>query len=132
NWCPGAKVETIENDLPGITGGTSFDLDIQFENYNGSGDLGSYKFTGLVFYYGETHNETDAEISDIIAPTNDPRYFRENPSVSIPKISVHTSGQTTINSLDVQYGVKDSVQETYTWNGDIPAYEDKVIELPQL
>src|SRR5699024_5568348 len=37
NWCPGAKVETIENDLPGITGGTSFDLDIQFENYNGSG-----------------------------------------------------------------------------------------------
>lgn len=132
NWCPGAKVIPLLTDLPNITDETAYDLDVQFENYNGSGNLGNYKFNALVFYYGEPNHELDAAITDIVAPTNDPNHYRANPSGSIPTIKVRNTGGTEITSIDFSYGVVGYNQASYTWSGNLPALTNKTIDLPEL
>lgn len=131
NWCPGAKVEPIYHDLA-VSPGTSYDLDVQFEAYTGSGDLGNYSYNAVVFYYGDTNNNVDAAISDIIAPTNDPNHYRSNPSGSVSKIKVSNTGNTAITSIGFSYGVEGHGQETYSWSGNLPAQGDMTITLPEL
>lgn len=131
NWCPGAKVEPIIHELF-VADSSSFNLDVQFENYTGSGDLGLYKFNGIVFYYGETNNNVDAAITDIISPTNDPNHYRANPSGSKPQVEVRNTGNTAITSIEFNYGINGANSENYTWSGNLAPQETKVIELDEL
>ena len=132
NWCPGLEVSPIYHDLSNISAGDSFNLDVEFENYNGSGSLGSYDYNGIVFYYGEMNSSIDAEVSAIIAPSNDPHYFRDNPSGSIPKIEVRNTGEEPITAINFSYGVQDSIQQNFAWTGNILPLEKEVIEFPNL
>jgi hypothetical protein len=132
NWCPGASVLPLNHNLPNIVAGTNFDLNIQFENYVGSGSYGNYTSSAIVFFHKDFNKQIDASIEDVIAPTNDPNYYRSNPAGSIPRILVHNSGKNTITSIDFKYGIKDSTVHTYTWNGTINALENLEISLPAL
>ena len=132
NWCPGLEVDPIYHNLSNISSGTSFDLDVEFENYNGSGSLGSYDYDGIVFYYGEMNQTVDAEVSAIIAPSNDPHYYRDNPSGSVPKIEIRNTGEEVVTAIDFSYGVRDSIQQNYSWSGSIQPLEKEIIELPEL
>lgn len=130
NWCPGSIVAPIYHSIPNISGSDDFDVDVEFEDYTGSGELGRYNFNATVFYYGEANKNTDAAVTDIIAPTTAPQHARQNPAGSEPVIEVRNTGNTAINSIDLSYGVQDSTQLSYTWNGNLPALENKTISLP--
>lgn len=132
NWCPGAKVYPNYHELPNVTGGSAYQLDIQFENYSGSGSLGSYDCTAIVFYYGGFNKTMDAALTDIVAPTTDPNHFRANPSGSIPTVKVHNAGSTPISSIDFSYGVTDSTSINHTWTGTLAPLETTEINLPPL
>lgn len=130
NWCPGAKVEPIYHSFD-VTAGNSYDIDIAFQNYTGSGNLGSYIFNGVVFYYGAKNKNLDAALSDIVAPTNDPNHFRANPSGSIPIVKVKNTGDSEITSLTFDYHVGNYASDTYTWSGNIEPGVEARIELPE-
>lgn len=132
NWCPGALVRPIYHDLPGITAGMPFDVNIQFEPYTSSGNFGSYTSNAIVFFHGSFNKALDASLDNILAPTTDPEHYRENPSGSIPQILVHNSGADTITKIDFSYGVKDSIMHSYTWNGVLAPLADTIINLPAL
>ena len=131
NWCPGAMVYAHNNMLPGITGGTSFTTKVMFESYvrTGSGSP-SYTTEANIIYYGAMNKTLDASLDNIISPNNDENSFRANPTCGLPQIRVKNTGATTITSLSIQYGVKDSVMHTYTWSGSLPSLADTVIALP--
>lgn len=132
NWCPGALVRPLYHNLPGITAGTPFDINIQFDPYTGSGSLGSYTSNAIIFFHSGFNKTVDASVDEILAPTTNPDYYRENPSGSIPRILVHNSGADTITNIDFSYGVKDSLAQTYTWNGSLAPLGDTIISLPAL
>ena len=132
NWCPGALVRPIYHDLPNITAGGQYDINIQFEDHPSSGNFGSYTSSAIVFYHGVLNKNLDASIEDIIAPTNNPAHYRANPSGNIPVILVHNSGSTTITSLDFTYNIGDSAAHNYSWQGSIAALSDTLIALPAL
>lgn len=132
NWCPGASVLPNNHELTGITENENYTVNIQFGPYAGSGAIGSYTSSATIFYYDQFNKTLDAAINDIIAPTNDPNYYRENPTGSKPQILVHNSGSTPISSIEFKYGIKDSTEHTYTWNGTIAPLEELTIELPIL
>lgn len=130
NWCPGASVMPYYTTLPGISGGTSYNINVSFEPYTVSSPSGNYDASASVVYYGNINKALDASIEDIIAPSSNPQHFRENPSNNLPVVHIHNSGSTAITSLAFQYGVKDSVMQTYTWNGSLASLSDTVISLP--
>jgi hypothetical protein len=69
-------------------------------------------------------------MDDIIAPTNFPWYRRENPRVSAPVVKVRNTGGTTITSVLINYGVRDSTLSQYIWTGSLAPLTDTIISLP--
>ena len=83
NWCPGDLIKPVHHKLPGVVAGTYSNIDLQFDNYIGSGGAG-YGCEGQLFYYGGYNKTLDASMDDIIAPTRDENHFRENPICGNP------------------------------------------------
>ena len=131
NWCPGDMVYPKYNTLPGITGGASFNIALQFDPYASTG-AGSYTTEASLFYYGGMNKTLDASLDMIIAPTTDQNNFRENPICGSPTILVKNTGATTIDSITFQYGIQDSLLQTYTWVGTLTSLQDTEISLPSL
>lgn len=133
NWCPGAIVNSNFHKLPGITSGSSFNLALDFDAYTSpGGGLGSYSTEGHLICYGGYNKLTDAGIEDIVSPTNNENHFRENPICGTPIVTVKNHGSNPITMLTFEYGVKDSVQQTYTWLGTLNSGETQDVSLPAL
>ncbi|MFT4060857.1 MAG: peptide-N-glycosidase F-related protein [Edaphocola sp.] len=132
NWCPGALVHPIYHSIGGVGSGTSFNLQIAFEDYSVASSFGSYKVAGRVIFYGAVNKSVDASLEEIVSPTNSAQQFRQNPSSNVPVIKVHNSGSTAITAMSIVYGLADSTQATYDWTGSIASLADATISLPAL
>lgn len=130
NWCPGASVMPYYDSLPGVTAGTNYNVNVEFEPYTVTSPSGNYDASASVVYYGGMNKTLDASIEDIIAPSTAAQHFRENPSNNIPTVHIHNSGSTTINSVSFQYGVVDSALQSCVWTGTLAPLADTVISLP--
>jgi hypothetical protein len=128
NWCPGAVVHDAHHALPGVVSGSSSLLGFRFENYAGNGG-GSYTTEGTLFYYGGMKKTLDAAISDIVAPTNNENYFRENPIGGAPTLRIKNRGVAAIDSITFRYGLDGTWNQTYTWVGKLKTFEEKDINL---
>ncbi|WP_118977005.1 T9SS type A sorting domain-containing protein [Taibaiella koreensis] len=135
NWCPGAQVGPIVHKLPGITAGSSYNINLKFADYTAlpsTKGYGGYESHAAVIYYGAINKTRDASLEDIIAPSLYPDHFRENPNSNTPKVRVHNSGSTPITALTFSYCVTDSVQQQYTWNGTLAPLADTEVVFPVL
>ncbi len=130
NWCPGDIVFPNTHKLNGVTAGTPFDLDVDFEYYIGGGSWGSYIVHGNVFYYGPYNKTLDASLEDIVAPSDHETHFRYNPYTGRPLVIVRNTGSTTITSIKFRYEMDGgSGQKEYTWNGNINPLDKAQLEL---
>jgi len=132
NWCPGDIVVPIYHDLPGVIAGGTDSVQIKYENYTIASPAGGYATEAIVFYHGDFNKILDASLDDIIAPTSYEGYFRENPMVGTPIILVKNTGSTTITSMNIQYGIKDSAMLTYAFTGSLAPLQDTQLVLPDL
>jgi len=130
NWCPGDLIYPKYTVLP-VTAGSTYNVAIQFDPYVSTG-AGGYQTEASLFYYKGMNKVLDASIDDIIAPTTNQLYFRQNPLVGAPTILVKNTGSTTIDSISFQYGIQDSVMQSYTWVGSLASLQDTQITLPAL
>ncbi|XZF15217.1 peptide-N-glycosidase F-related protein [Chitinophagaceae bacterium MMS25-I14] len=132
NWCPGALVYANYHALPGFTAGSTHNLGISFDPYTTGVNYGVYTTEASVIYYAGFNKTLDASLENVIAPTANENFFRENPSAGNPMVIVRNSGSSVINSIQLSYNVKDSVTSSYTWNGTLLPLHDTVISLPPL
>jgi len=133
NWCPGDLVQTRIHPISSaaIANG-SFDLDVNFQNYNytGSNPQASYKVSADVFFFGDYNKSVDAGIEAIISPNSDVTYNRENPVCKEGKILIKNFGATTLTSVSFKYGVNGNQTSAYTWNGSLASSQEQEIYLP--
>lgn len=134
NWCPGDKVFENVYNLANVTGGNSYDIDIDFEAYTGapssSGSQASYIIAANSFYYAGFNKSIDASLDDIIAPSDHETHFRENPVTGRPKVTIQNTGGTTITSVKFRYGVAGSGKtEEFTWQGSLGPLDVADVEL---
>lgn len=133
NWCPGGFLKVAQYKLNGFTAGSPNTVDVNFDDtYDGGGNYGIYKIASAAFFYGGYNKTLDASMEDVIAPTNFEWYRRENPRASAPVVKVRNTGGTTITSLLIQYGVKDSAMSQYIWTGTLAPSADTILTLPAL
>jgi hypothetical protein len=123
-WCPGAPVTTQNLELTPYVSGETFtvDYDSQFDNY------GNYVFEGYLIAYGEPNFALDAELQEIIAPSNTKIHSRNNPICSNPVIRIRNSGTQPLTSCTISYGIEGSM-ESYEWTGDLDFLESEDVEL---
>lgn len=130
NWCPGDTIQPRKHKLAGVTGGSSYDIDVDFEDYTSTSGNASYIFEGNVFYYGGFNKNLDASLDDIIAPTDHERHFRENPFTGKPMVTVTNTGATTITSIKFEFGIDGGATPiTHTWKGSLASLQMADVEL---
>jgi hypothetical protein len=117
------------NWLTGVTAGTTYTVGAEFESYVGTG-AASYSTDGTLIYYGPLNKTVDATIEDVVTPTNNENYWRENPACGEPTVHIKNTGSTTITSMDIVYGVRGYASSSYTWSGSLASLQEMDIKLP--
>src|SRR5688572_8022163 len=128
NWCPGDVVYSNFHPVTGITPGSNFNLDVDFQAYSNPGSQASYTVEGQIIYYGAYNYTADAALETIISPSNHEAYFRANPTCDEAKILVKNTGNATINSLEIVYGLNGGTMHTLPYTTTLlPGESEEII-----
>ena len=131
NWCPGAIVWPIYHNLTSLTSAnTTFTVDMDMQPYVGGGSFGGYNFVSHLINYSAPNHSLDVSIEDIISPTKDDNYFRENPRCSNPVIKIKNVGTDSLKTITFGYGLKNDTVHTYTWTGALGFLDTAVVVFP--
>jgi hypothetical protein len=131
NWCPGAEVTTFDWDIsPLITPGDSAELDLDLEYYAGStSGWANYVTETQLITYGPPNYSLDAEVYDIISPSNNQMYKRRNPVCNNPLIVIRNNGTTPLTSATITYGREGAPASVYEWTGNLPFLDTAHVRL---
>lgn len=132
NWCPGLPSKIFIHDItPYINNTDSIEIDFDFEEYTWSGtQTPSYYIDAQIFTYKNPNFENDAEMIDIIAPSQKDAYARHNPICNQPIIVVRNSGSNPITNMNIEYGILGNTPSTFAWTGNLAFLESDTIKLP--
>jgi hypothetical protein len=133
-WCPGTPVDTYDFELtnkvdPDDT--IMFDYGIEMYKDNGEKD-GMFRQCHQLFSYGKPNFNNNAEIYDIIAPSDKDAYSRLNPICSNPEIVIRNSGKYPLKTLTIKYGLKSEDKYIYKWYGNLEFLRKENIILPNI
>ena len=132
-WCPGDVVKDYEYDVSDIVSGSSYELDYRItpvpSNNLGMGN-GNYVVAMHIFQYDEPANTIDAEVYDVIVPSNRGYYSRMNPVCYAPRIVIRNNGSAPLTNCKIKYMVQGGISKTYEWSGYLGFLEKEEVVLP--
>lgn len=132
NWCPGAIVIPDTYDLK-LNEKNEHTLNIDMEPYiNPNKPSANYVFSSYIFYYKKPEAANDAGIEEIISPSDDDIYSRENPVCYFPKIKIRNNGKEILTSLNISYGTEADSVRSFRWTGNIESSGAAYINLPEV
>lgn len=129
-WCPGSESQVFKHDISNFATGPDFTIEVDWQNYSATNVSMSYNISGQVIQYGPANHTLDAEIMDVLNPTDYDRYSRYNPSAQAPTIVLRNTGSTAITSAKIKYGVAGGTHYTVTWEGSLDFLETEEVTLP--
>ena len=132
NWCPGDLINPNIHKIPNVIADSNVNVSVQMQAYSNTG-AASYTIASALFFYGAYNQTLDASLEGIVSPTNYEGNYRENPICGSPVIDVKNTGATTINSIQILYGVQGQALQTYNLTGmKLASMLDTLITLPDL
>lgn len=130
-WCPGAIVWPTYHELTSVTSpNTTFSVNIDMQNYTGSGSLGGYNYETQIITYSAPNVTRDVSIEDIMAPSKDANYVRHNSRCSNPIVKIKNTGASTATSVAFAYQVNTGTVLTYTWVGTLNYLDTMTVVFP--
>lgn len=158
NWCPGLRAKTFDHEItPYINSSDSVEINVDFTSFSwyphppvcpvqgisppnptglcfngGAGQTPVYTVECQLFQYEASNFNNSAEITDIIKPSSKDEYSRFNPTCGKPLIEIRNYGSTTLNTLEIEYGIIGGSLHTYNWSGSLEFLETQEVELPLL
>lgn len=135
-WCPGDITTTYEHDISDfITNDDSILINVDMDAYTYDFNAGfhpNYIVESQLVQYGAMNFTNEAEIAEIVAPNNNPRYSRNNPFGTRPLIKIKNNGAEPLYSLDFYYQINNGELAQYHWEGEINPLNTAIIELPSI
>ena len=129
NWCPGAMVIPDVYDFK-INKESEHNIDIEMEPYiNPNKPTANYVFSSYLFYYKKPVHDNDVSIEEIISPSDEDIYSRNNPVSEFPKIKIKNNGSNNLTELKIKYGVGGADTLFYDWQGNLANSETADITL---
>lgn len=132
-WCPGDIIASHDfNATQSVSGGQiSLDYNIS-EIPNGSGNVGNGVYdVGLqVIEYKTPGRNNDAELYDIIKPSDAFALSRINPICHTPQVVIRNAGKNPLTSALIKYKVSGGTEESVTWTGNLAFLDTALVTLP--
>lgn len=130
-WCPGLPTDIQQFSLDGLAN-PGETIEIDYGVNGGNMTEANYLVSNQLVTYGPWNHAVDAALEAVIRPTLQWEYQRLNPACNAPTVLVRNSGSETITSIQFEYQVLDGpFSNDYTWEGNLTAGQEMVIELPQ-
>lgn len=135
NWCPGLPVVPRYHDLTAQAApGANLTVNIDMEPYTASNQnnaQAAYIWQAQLLLYGAPNFPgADADLREIISPTTDPNYARDNPACAGAKVRLRNGGAAPLTSLTFHYRANGGSWQTYAWTGSLAFLEETVVSLP--
>jgi len=134
-WCPGDMVHvpmfTVDPAQYAAGGTLNIDYGISPVPSNNPGMAkGGYWISLQVIEYGPPAKQNDAEMYDVLQPSDQFYYSRINPVCNNPKVVLRNTGKKALTSAVIRYGVSGGTEESYTWTGSLGFLEMDTVTLP--
>jgi Peptide-N-glycosidase F, C terminal/Secretion system C-terminal sorting domain len=134
NWCPGQAVQPLRHNLTQwATPGTNMEVNLDMEPYTSptQGNTGGYIWHSQLLVCGPPNfSAADADLREIISPTTDPNYARDNPACAGAKVVLRNGGAAPLTSVTFRYKAGSGAWLTYPWTGNLAFLRDTVVALP--
>ena len=132
-WCPGAPVnDRVDEITPWVSGNTvPVDYTISPVPVNDpAAGQGQYLLCFQLMQYGPANHALDAELYDVLRPTD--AFVRSdlNPLCEGPRVVLRNAGGQPLTSAVITYGVTGGMQLTYTWTGNLAHMQQTEVDLP--
>ncbi|MDX9906116.1 MAG: LamG-like jellyroll fold domain-containing protein [Bacteroidales bacterium] len=132
-WCPGDLVKDHDFEITDFITGSQVTIDYDItpvpEDNLGMG-WGNYVTNMDLVQYGENHFNVDAEVYNVITPSNVGYYSRVNPVCYGLKALLRNNGSAPLTSAKFSYGVSGGPQETFDWSGSLQPHTIDTVDLP--
>jgi hypothetical protein len=132
-WCPGDVVKDNDFEVTNYVHNNKLDLDYDItkvpQDNLGMGN-GNYVSCFQLIEYSDLTHENDAEIYNVIMPSDFDYYSRVNPICTDPIIVIRNNGRNDLTSLDFEFYVSGGFKQTYHWTGTIKSMLSEKIVLP--
>ncbi len=132
-WCPGDVVRDRATELTSFVTGDSLTLDYGItpvpQNNPGMAG-GNYVVNMDLFEFAEPSHAFDAEIYDVLRPSDTGLRSRQNPICNEPVVILRNNGTTPITAVTFYYRVSGGQAVTYIWNGSLAPNARTEVELP--
>ena len=132
-WCPGDLVKEHDFEITDYITGNQVTLDYDItpvpEDNQGMG-WGNYVTNMDLVQYGDDSFENDAEVYNVISPSNDRNYSRINPMCYGLQVMVRNNGSAPLETLTFSYGISGNELQEYKWNGLILPHVTDTVNLP--
>lgn len=131
NWCPGYLEQPDIYDLK-VVPGKEHIADVNMQPYSHLKSLAVESVCAYLIQYKKPVNKYDAEITDVIVPSDKQLHLRKNPASFPPKIIIRNLGSAPLTEATIKYGTAGFQQNEYKWTGNLQFYASAEIELPGL
>src|ERR1035441_8984161 len=133
NWCPGAPVYTYNFEYtPFVTPGDSATFGYTIDPYQGvEGGGAYYSLETQLISYGAPNFGNDAAVYDIVSPSKNNMYGRQNPICTNPVVIIQNTGGNTLTKVTITYGIEGAPQSTYYWTGTLEFMDTVSVQLGQ-
>lgn len=132
-WCPGDLVKDHDWEITEFVTGDEVTLDYDITPVppdNLGMGWGNYVTNMDLIHYGENAFETDAEIYEIISPSNYQYFSRLNPICYGPALILRNNGTSPLQLVTFRYKVSGGAEETWDWTGNIKPHCEDTVYLP--
>ncbi len=131
-WCPGSPVLDDNIDVSNLKDSGN-NLQISMQNYsNTAGGEANWVISCYAFHFKDKRLTNDAEIDDVIAPSNHFEYLRLNPTCGEPILRIKNIGKTSISKIDFEYGLINGQKQYISVHANIPAGQKGEVTLEGL
>ncbi len=128
-WCPGDFADTYHWDItPFVEAGQVNSIEYGIDPV--SIPDGNQRIAFQLIEYGETNFEVDAEIRDILSPSNADRHSNFNPVCGNAEVMIANRGSENLTSAQIIYNVQGGTELSYDWQGNLAYGETEVVTLP--
>ncbi|MDA3905399.1 MAG: peptide-N-glycosidase F-related protein [Bacteroidales bacterium] len=130
NWCPGQALRVYDHFIL-LGGDTTLSIDLNFQEATESNlTLNNYVLSANLILIEDANYENDAAIVEILAPNNGIVHNRYNPICGSPVIRVRNTGNDTLRTVAIEYGLDDKNDNRYRWRGELAFMEEEIVYLP--
>lgn len=130
DWCPGELQPPDQVTVPLPPGKAEHVVDIHMEPYTTDSSTAFTNLSAYAVQLGRATAAHDAMITEVLVPSDAPRYARMNATHDGPRIVIANAGSDTLRSLTIRYGSVGGAMRSFEWHGLLAFGASDTVDLP--